>query len=108
MLQEQMLKDLMTTGRSTPRAPQVAAQAPPPDLSQQVGSPMQDVSSSGVDPFLGQAQNTPSATESHARQNSSDSGLGGMGTSYSLSRTTEDILTNLEEMDSQDACKYHL
>ena len=40
------------------------------------GSPMHamQVTSSGVDPFLGQGQNA--AADAHARQNSADSGLG--------------------------------
>ncbi|XP_050388537.1 transcriptional coactivator YAP1 isoform X2 [Patella vulgata] len=50
-----------------------------------------------TDPFLSQ-----SGTSDHTRQESSDSGLGGMGTSYSLSRTPDDFLGNMEEMDSQD------
>ncbi|XP_076435614.1 transcriptional coactivator YAP1-like [Babylonia areolata] len=51
-----------------------------------------------ADPFLGQ---TVSNTD-HARQESADSGLGGMGSGYSLSRTTEDFLTNMDDMDIQE------
>jgi len=60
-------------------------------------SEMQSVTS-GVDPFLGQGGNT----DFHTRQESADSGLGGMGTSYSLPRTPEDYLGNVDEMESQD------
>ncbi|XP_076453927.1 transcriptional coactivator YAP1-like isoform X2 [Babylonia areolata] len=51
-----------------------------------------------ADPFLGQ---TGSNTD-HSRQESADSGLGGMGTSYNLPRTPEDFLSNMEEMDIHD------
>jgi protein yorkie len=40
--------------------------------------------------------------ESHARQNSTDSGLGGMGTTYSLPRSPDDYLSNVDEMDIQE------
>ncbi|XP_064639429.1 transcriptional coactivator YAP1-like isoform X2 [Lineus longissimus] len=65
-------------------------------------SEMQSVTS-GVDPFLGQG----GTTDFHTRQESADSGLGeqphgGMGTSYSLPRTPEDFLSNVDEMESQD------
>lgn len=52
------------------------------------------------DPFLGQ---NPSSD--HSRQASTDSGVGGMGTgtSYSLPRTPEDFLSNVDEMDSSDS-----
>lgn len=50
-----------------------------------------------ADPFLGQ---TGSNTD-HSRQESADSGLG-MGSGYSLSRTTDDFLTNLDDMDIQE------
>jgi len=82
--QELILKDLMSPSTS---------QAGDAALQQQQAAVLQ--SSSGVDPFLG--------SESHARQNSADSGLGGMGTnSYSLPRTPEDFLSNVDEMDSSD------
>lgn len=51
-----------------------------------------------ADPFLGQ---TGGSTD-HARQESTDSGLGGMGTGYNLPRTPEDFLSNMEEMDIHD------
>ena len=52
------------------------------------------------DPFLGQ---NPSSD--HSRQASTDSGVGGMGTgtSYSLPRTPEDFLSNVDEMDTHDS-----
>ncbi len=83
---ELLLKDLM--------APMPATGAP----SQASGGLQLSLSTSGVDPFLGQASNT-----SHARQNSGDSGLGGMGAGYSLPRTPDDFLmANVDEMDTQD------
>lgn len=51
-----------------------------------------------ADPFLGQT----GSSDLHSRQESADSGLGGMGTSYNLPRTPEDFLSNMEEMDIQD------
>lgn len=94
---EQLLKDLMLpvpNGSSDPMKHSPGGAT---------ASAMQSVTSSGMDPFLGQAtQPSHSLQESHARQNSADSGLGGMGTSYSLPRTPEDFLTNVEEMDSAD------
>ncbi|XP_014669593.1 PREDICTED: transcriptional coactivator YAP1-like isoform X2 [Priapulus caudatus] len=48
-----------------------------------------------VDPFLG------SGGEYHARQESADSGLE-LGTNYSLPRTPEDFLGNVDEMDTSD------
>lgn len=51
-----------------------------------------------ADPFLGQTV----SSDLHSRQESADSGLGGMGTSYNLPRTPEDFLSNMEEMDIQD------
>lgn len=51
-----------------------------------------------ADPFFGQTH----TSDHHSRQESGDSGLGGMGTSYSLPRTPEDILGNMEDMDTQD------
>ncbi|KAL3848233.1 hypothetical protein ACJMK2_019104 [Sinanodonta woodiana] len=52
-----------------------------------------------TDPFLGQSNSSD-----HTRQESGDSGVGGMGsgTNYSLPRTPEDFLSNVEEMDAQD------
>ncbi|BFZ06139.1 hypothetical protein BsWGS_09178 [Bradybaena similaris] len=50
-----------------------------------------------TDPFFGQA----GTSDHHSRQESGDSGLGGMGTSYSLPRTP-DFLGNMEDMDTQD------
>ncbi|KAI0216820.1 Transcriptional coactivator YAP1 [Lamellibrachia satsuma] len=75
---------------------------PQPDMVTGMQTAMQSVSTSGVDPFLGQGGNS---LESHARQNSGDSGLGGMGNSYSLPRTPEDFLSNVDEMDSQESHK---
>lgn len=59
----------------------------------------QDQLQSVTDPFLGQ---NPSSD--HSRQASTDSGVGGMGTgtSYSLPRTPEDFLSNVDEMDTHD------
>ncbi|XP_025079640.1 transcriptional coactivator YAP1-A-like isoform X3 [Pomacea canaliculata] len=51
-----------------------------------------------TDPFLGQT----GSTDHHSRQESADSGLGGMGTGYNLPRTPEDFLSNMEEMDIPD------
>jgi len=70
--------------------------------------PQQSQASVGIDPFLGQPAAPPQTStntatlESHARQNSADSGLGGMGNNYSLPRTPEDFLSNVEEMDSSN------
>lgn len=92
-----MLKDLMNPSPLTSRAdssPSLSSGA----LSSMHQQAMQ--SSSGIDPFLGQASNP--IVENHARQNSADSGLGGMGTNYSLPRTPEDFLSNVEEMDSSN------
>lgn len=50
-----------------------------------------------TDPFLGHT----SQADLHSRQESSDSGLGGMGTNYSL-KSSEDFLSNVDEMDTQD------
>ncbi|KAL5004654.1 hypothetical protein ScPMuIL_018110 [Solemya velum] len=49
-----------------------------------------------TDPFLG--------SDHHSRQESTDSGLGGMGTgtNYTLPRTPEDFLSNVDEMETQD------
>ncbi|XP_060563354.1 transcriptional coactivator YAP1-A-like isoform X2 [Ruditapes philippinarum] len=52
-----------------------------------------------TDPFLGQSN----ATDLHARQGSTDSGLGGMGSGTSfVPRTPEEFLSNVGEMDAQD------
>ncbi|XP_059164148.1 transcriptional coactivator YAP1-like [Physella acuta] len=51
-----------------------------------------------ADPFFGQT----GTSDHHSRQESGDSGLGGMGTSYSLPRTPDDFLGNMEDMDTQD------
>ncbi|CAH1781784.1 unnamed protein product [Owenia fusiformis] len=60
---------------------------------------LQSVNTTGIDPFLGQGGNT------HNRENSADSGLGGMGTTYSLPRTPDDFLSNVDEMDATDGQK---
>jgi len=56
----------------------------------------------GVETFLGSTsqggQGGVASMDSHARQNSTDSGLGGMGTAYSLPRSPEDYYNNVEEM----------
>lgn len=44
-----------------------------------------------------------SVIEAHARQNSTDSGLGGMGTAYSLPRSPDDYLSNVDEMEMQES-----
>ncbi|XP_052783377.1 transcriptional coactivator YAP1-like isoform X2 [Mya arenaria] len=50
------------------------------------------------DPFLGQNTGDP-----HVRQGSTDSGLGGMGSGSSfMSRTPEEFLSNVSEMEAQD------
>lgn len=52
-----------------------------------------------TDPFLGQTN----ASDLHARQGSTDSGLGGMGSgSTFLSKTPEEFLSNVSEMEAQD------
>ncbi|GAB1600322.1 transcriptional coactivator YAP1-like isoform X2 [Argonauta hians] len=51
-----------------------------------------------ADPFLG---HTTTQADLHSRQESSDSGLGGMGTNYNL-KSSEDFLSNVDEMDTQD------
>uniref|UniRef100_A0A0L8FZW4 Uncharacterized protein n=1 Tax=Octopus bimaculoides TaxID=37653 RepID=A0A0L8FZW4_OCTBM len=57
-----------------------------------------------ADPFLG---HTTNQADLHSRQESSDSGLGGMGTNYSL-KSSEDFLSNVDEMDTQDGGEYQL
>ncbi|XP_064614999.1 transcriptional coactivator YAP1-like isoform X2 [Liolophura sinensis] len=69
-------------------------ETPEVPISQSQSSEM----TSATDPFLGQSTNP----DNHARQESADSGLGGMGTSYSLPRTPEDFLRNVDEMDTSD------
>ena len=64
MSQENLLKDLMVPGEGALHAAAGVMQA----------------QSTGVDPFLGQAQNA----ESHARQSSADSGLGNSATTTSI------------------------
>lgn len=56
----------------------------------------QQMNISGVDPFLGQTVMGPDV---HARQNSGDSGL---GSCYSLPRTPEDFLGNVDALDRHD------
>jgi protein yorkie len=57
-----------------------------------------------ADPFIGQ---NAAASGNHIRQSSADSG--GMGTAYSLPRTPDDYLTNVEEsMDVQDAAGHQM
>lgn len=56
----------------------------------------QQMNISGVDPFLGQTVVGP---DMHARQNSGDSGLGNC---YSLPRTPEDFLGNVDALDRHD------
>lgn len=52
-----------------------------------------------TDPCLGQSN----SNDLHARQESADSGLGGMGTGTNfLSRTPEEFLGNMNELDTQD------
>lgn len=50
-----------------------------------------------LDPFLGQAGHA--TVESHVRQSSTDSGLGGMGATYNLPRSPDDYLSNVEETE---------
>lgn len=64
VFQENMLKEVMSGGVATPTS--------------QSGE-MMSVTTSGVDPFLGQANNTE---PSHPRQNSADSGLGPYPTAF--------------------------
>ncbi|XP_061171583.1 transcriptional coactivator YAP1-A-like isoform X1 [Saccostrea echinata] len=58
-----------------------------------------------TDPFLGQSN----VTANHIKQESSDSGVGGMGTGtpYSLSRTPEDFLSNVSEMEQDGGGHRH-
>lgn len=56
---------------------------------------------SGVDPFA-QHSNNNNSTDFHTRQESADSGLGGMGTNFGHSKTPEDFLSNVDEMDTHD------
>ncbi|XP_056005962.1 transcriptional coactivator YAP1-A-like isoform X3 [Ostrea edulis] len=58
-----------------------------------------------ADPFLGQSN----ATTNHIKQESSDSGVGGMGTGtpYGLSRTPEDFLSNVSEMEQDGGGHRH-
>jgi hypothetical protein len=57
---------------------------------------------SGIESFGSQCSAGNAVVESHARQNSTDSGLGGMGTAYSLPRSPDDYLSNVDEMDLQE------
>lgn len=88
----ELLLKMMTLPKQSPNTDIQTTQTPTP-------ATIQSVSTSGVDPFLGQGSNN---LESHARQNSGDSGLGGMGNNYSLPRTPEDFLSNVDEMDTQE------
>jgi hypothetical protein len=100
--QELMMQAVIGTP-NTPNSQEMLLQDMNTSQSSQisVAGDMQTVTS-GVDPFLGQAGTNSS--ESHARQNSADSGLGGMGTNYSLPRTPEDFLGNVDEgMDSSES-----
>lgn len=58
-----------------------------------------------ADPFLGQSN----VTANHIKQESSDSGVGGMGTGtpYGLSRTPEDFLSNVSEMEQDGGGHRH-
>lgn len=52
-----------------------------------------------TDPFLGQT----TVSDLHARQGSTDSGLGGMGSGSSfMPKTPEEFLSNVSEMEAQD------
>ncbi|KAI8482287.1 DNA-binding transcription factor yap1 [Branchiostoma belcheri] len=61
----------------------------------QTSSEMQAVTTTGMDPFLS------SGTPYHSRDESADSGLG-MSSNYSLPRTPEDFLSNVDEMDTSE------
>jgi hypothetical protein len=65
-------------------------------VPQQAMQQQQQLNISGVDPFLGQTVVGP---DMHARQNSGDSGLGNC---YSLPRTPEDFLGNVDVLDRHD------
>lgn len=58
-----------------------------------------------ADPFLGQSN----VSANHIKQESSDSGVGGMGTGtpYGLSRTPEDFLSNVSEMEQDGGGHRH-
>jgi len=57
-----------------------------------------------ADPFLGQSN----VTANHIKQESSDSGVGmGTGTPYGLSRTPEDFLSNVSEMEQDGGGHRH-
>lgn len=100
---ERLLAEMMS--RSAISSPPVDLLVGPNGLSPAAGGVMTHpgCSSGGggniVDPFL--VQNA--SCISHARQSSGDSGLGGMGTAYSLPRTPDDFLGHVDEnMDVQD------
>ncbi|ELU14123.1 hypothetical protein CAPTEDRAFT_224614 [Capitella teleta] len=83
VVRESMLQEMMAQHSLEPKPP---------------GSSLTAISTSSVDPFLSQPG---SALESHHRQNSADSGVG-LTSGYSLPRTPEDFLCNVDEMDTQD------
>ncbi|XP_074657764.1 transcriptional coactivator YAP1-A-like isoform X2 [Tubulanus polymorphus] len=91
--QAEITRQMMLAGTIQEETMSSAAAAPPISANNELPVP---VSTSGVDPFLGQG----GTQDFHTRQESADSGLGGMG--YSLPRTPEDILGNVDEMDTQD------
>lgn len=70
-----------------------------------LSTPTHQQGGGGVDSFLGSGQATGGMTthDNHVRQNSTDSGLGGMGTAYSLPRSPEDYFSNVEEMATEES-----
>lgn len=68
-------------------------------VSQSINISQANEMTSVTDPFLGQTNSSD-----HSRQESTDSGVGGMGTgtNYSMPRTPEDFLSNVDEMDTQE------
>ena len=49
---------------------------------------------------------TNATTNNYSQNKSICDFVGGMGTSYSLPRTPDDILSNVDELENQDPCKY--
>lgn len=86
-----LLNELLTHNSLTGLAPPNSLMVTPAMQQQQ-----QQMTISGVDPFLGQTVLGPDA---HIRQNSGDSGLGNC---YSLPRTPEDFLGNIDSLDRHD------
>ncbi|CAH1245424.1 YAP1 [Branchiostoma lanceolatum] len=105
MRQEQIMQQMALRAGQMPGEEQMnvagmppASQAAVSSASQnptQTTSEMQTVTTTGMDPFLS------SGTPYHSRDESADSGLG-MSSNYSLPRTPEDFLSNVDEMDTSE------